>query len=479
MRTSTPATSAWMPCRPFPPDLFAASGVSAKAKESLTALLDFKIRPRHTLFNDWTVLYSLGPLLAMLSEERSAFYMEKITESVSNGLTRSSTLLKNVFQSKVYYIVHSHVKNWFGQEYQAVSDVTITRKENALTTVVLSSEPIVDHPSHEIDHGMHYALIEDASQKVTPEQAAQNAQLFDDTIQWTLVGGNNYRAHIQISVKENSPASLVTANPGPDYEGVWQDQKMVGAIVIGSSLRGFSRTLLEHYLSYFRSEGFEFAPLAVENFKTFFLQQVADCQIDYFLKESHSDGDERNILRVDLHNNIAKGIRQGEDGRQEIIYLVFPKAYSLRARETALISHRELGQAMRERVRKSCGEVTYFNTGCWAHVKARYEIESVHSPLFINIPSSTMAETFLNREGDSIRELIHSYRNGLDFKGFRNSLKKNRGYVSRQLNRYLFPDEKAYETSILQHIPIPLTLDIQLERKRGGQWQPIDPDEAL
>ena len=77
-------------------------------------------------------------------------------------------------------------------------------------------------------------------------------------------------------------------------------KKMTGLVIVGSSLRSFSRTLLENYVSYFEREGFYFSSLDVEDFETFFKDSISSCELDYFLKESHSDGDERNVFRFDI-----------------------------------------------------------------------------------------------------------------------------------------------------------------------------------
>ena len=201
--------------------------------------------------------------------------------------------------------------------------------------------------------------------------------------------------------------------------------------------------------------------------------------MDYFLKESHSDGDERNVFRFDRVNIVLEGTRQTETGQTEVVYLAFPPPLFPGERETLLFSNLELAELVKQREDKGCGEITYFNTSCWSHVKARYEIESVNSSLLLNIPSKSLSFTFVNKEGDAIRELIQAYRNELDFDGFRKSLKKNEGYQSGKINQYMFPDERKYHDSIFQHISIPLKIQIHLEREESGIWIPISPDEAL
>ena len=59
---------------------------------------------------------------------------------------------------------------------------------------------------------------------------------------------------------------------------------MTGLVVIGSSLRSFSKTLLKNYLSYFEDQGFQFSPLSVPDFQPFLKEKIEECELDYFLR---------------------------------------------------------------------------------------------------------------------------------------------------------------------------------------------------
>ena len=466
---------------PFPISLIEDEKTGVQARTALISLLDSQSQFLHTRLFHWNFISKLGLLFSLLEDQEKDFYIEKITISLSNGATKSEALFQDVFQSKIFYVIYSHVKSWFGKDYEPVSDITVVRKSKGFQTVILSSEPIQNQASIETDFGIHYATVEDFSQELSVTETKPGQEIVNDLIEWSLLNGPSYRAQLQIHVQDNYiEPSLPVKKEGPDYESIWQDQKMTGLVVIGSSLRSFSKTLLENYLAYFENQGFQFSSLSVPDFELFLKEKIGGCELDYFLKESHSDGDERNVFRFDRRNSVLKGVRQIEEGRAEVIYLAFPKPFHFGDRETLLFSNLELAELIKQREKKACGEITYFNTSCWAHVKARYEIESVNnSSLFLNIPSKSLSDTFLNQEGDAIRELLSAYRNQLDFNGFRESLKKNEGYLSGKLNQYIFPDERRYYNSIFQHIKIPLKIQIDLERKKTEEWVILNPDEAL
>ena len=132
----------------------------------------------------------------------------------------------------------------------------------------------------------------------------------------------------------------------------WRNGKMVGLVIVGSSLHSFSRTLLENYISYFEREGFHFLPIDVPDLESFFKESVVYCKLDYFLKESHFNGDERNIFRFDIENRVLKGVRPIGEGRTEVIYLVYPKPFYFGERQTALFSNLDLADLKkRERIK--------------------------------------------------------------------------------------------------------------------------------
>ena len=449
--------------------------VQSKAQQALQSVFELQTRLRYTSLSHWDFIHILKPILHILPDNDKNFYMERITESISNGATMANPLLQEVFQSKLFYVIYSYVKTWFGENYQPMSDITVVREKQSFKTVILSSEPIQNYPSIATDFGIHYAVVAPASYDLLPEKINEGMEIFNDFIKWRLANGDLYRAHLKVNVQDHYKRQFVRKTAGPDYKSVWKDQKMTGVIVIGSSLRYFSENLLKNYRSYFEGQGFQFSYMETKDFKSFFQERVAKCEIDYFLRESHSGGDEQNVFRFDLVNSIFKGSRHVKEGQMEVVYLVLPKPFYLKKRPTGVLSNLELAQAINEREQNGCGEITYFNTSCWAHVKARYEIESINSPLFLNIPSTSMSDTFLNQEGDAIRSLIHSYRNGLNFNGFRESLENNKGYKFGKINKYIFPDEDQYNKSIFQPIAIPLKIRIDLERKEGEVWKPVSP----
>ena len=430
----------------------------------------------YTQLSQWNFLRMLRPLLQELPKADRELYMERITVSISNGAAKAILLLQDVFQSKIYYAIKGHIEELFGLKRQPVSDVSVIRRRaGGMATVILSSDLIEGHADVSTDFGLHYAVVEKINHI---ELEGKKGSTLDRLVEWNLFDGKSYRAKINVHIKRNHTLSRFQS---PDYTSIWEDHKMVGMVVIGSSLRDFTGELTKQYLSYFQDQGFQFSKKEDTDLKKFLLEKIRNCEVDYFLKESHSDGDERNVFRFSRGNHVIRGARYGERGQIEVVYIIFPRTLNPEEDSlgTDLLSNKELGQAIVEREAKGCGQITYFNTSCWSHVKARYEIEAVNSFLFLNIPSLNLSDTFANSEDNAIRILLDSYRQGRDFNQFREALKANKGYSSGSRNSYIFPDEGSYGQKILSHIFVPLDIQIQLERREGEIWKTINPDEAL
>ena len=461
---------------PFEVSWMEDAKIRSQAKKSLLFLLKRQSESHHSNMAHWNFLHFLKPLFGTLEKRKKDFYSEKIAVLISNGAVESTPLFQNVFQSKIFYAIHAHVKSWLGDDYRPVSDITITRKKNGFQSIILSSEPIQGHPSIQTDFGIHYSIVKELTKNIEATKVQGGETILDDFVEWRYEGnGDHHRAHIIIQIQDGYHGHKeVSSKTSPDYDSAKSDQKMAGLVVVDTSLGSWSEKLGENYLSYFEGEGFKFSFLDVPDFHSFLQDKIGGCELDYFLKEGHSSGDEKNAFKYALSSIVLKGIRppSAPGEVEEVLYLAVPNP---KKKNNRLFSNKELGHLLREREKKSCGELTYFNTSCWAHVKARYEIEATnHSPLLLNIPSKSLSDTFLNKKGDAIRELIHSYRKGLDFDGFRKSLQKNPGYRSGKANQYIFPDERQYFDQILQAIAIPLKTEIRVEKKIKGVWERID-----
>ena len=497
--------------------------------------------------------------------------------------------------------------------------------------MILASDPIVGPvKSVSTDFGLHYAVVEEAGREdLLSFVEAPGSPLVDHLVEWSLEGDLElgYRGKIRVHTKSNRNKDFLKPTGGPDYSAVWRDQRMTGVVAIGASLSNERKILLNEYLAYFYEQGFQFSTFETEDMKSFLIEGIATCELDWFLKESHSDGDERNMFRFARENYIIQADRGEDSKRQERIYLIVPKKSRYKIsnirrndtgggsagnlsvegrspipgegrpdsgrrrdvfpssaplavsspptetdlsfgtevrlgsrpapeaasspltetrtimatepqflsapetpsspltetpviqneettvqrgerqleenltahntepvaqpaqpsaprevlKDTDVLPNMELGRAVAQRPTQKCGQITYFNSSCFSDVKARYEVEAVSSPLFLNIPAVSLTEGFKNRPDNALRALIHSFRQELDFEGFRQALKADNGYSSGIEDFYIFPDEEIYKERVFSAVSIPLDISVELFVRDGAaaKWRKTEPDEAL
>ena len=435
--------------------------------------------------SDWRFLYHVWPLLQEIPSSDRNFYEENITLSIINGALKIIPPLEDVFKSKLYYLIHPHVKELFGEERRTVSDITVARHKRGFQTMILSSDQIEEsrgQPDISTDFGLHYVVLENAERNDLAD--VKNGEVLADAFpQWRTADGKRYRASVYIKANfeyGNSVDDLVPALSGPDYQSIWADRKMTGFMAVGSGMRHISQYLAEEYIAYLKEEGFQFSGHETENLKDFFWEKVRNCELDYFIKHGHGAGDERNIMRLDSFNYVVHAFRRDKaSGKNEEIYLVFPPAFPNTETQEFMLTTLDMSEAMRERDQRGCRQFTMLNVTCWSAEKAVYESGAIRYPGFLNIVTRSQAEAFENRKDSAPRALFDSFRKGLDFDGFREALQVNESYRKEKANFYTFPDEPVYRENVVGKMKVPMDIKVELEVKEGDQWVQKEPDEVL
>ena len=453
---------------------------------SLKKALRLTVSPDNlSRLSDWQFLRMLSPLFKELEDQDTI--IADITSSLMRGASRLHPELASVFPSKLYYIISGHVKELFGLQRKPVSDITLAylpfsararkplvSKEDAIQfkLMILSSDPIEGHESRSTDFGLHYSVLLESD--ASPEKIKKGGALLEEAFAWKLRGGERYRAKVHVAphIQDSGDISYLSAQAeSPDYESAWRDKRLTGMVLIGSSFRDYSEYTADQYLSYLESEGFEFSTAAAVDFQSTFLEWIENCKIDYWIRQGHPGGNERDILRFDRFSHIVRAVRYKEDGLAEEIFIVFPEPLRSQEEKTFSLSNNAFAKAFAARDQKGCGQLTYFNTICWSSAKARYELGSVHSSNFLNIPSTTETEIFENTPKNAIYALLHSYRGGKDFEGFRAALQASPNYQSGRMDHYIFPDEADYQKEVMDYIRHPLKTSIDLEVETESGWE--------
>ena len=415
-------------------------------------------------YSDWERLAPFSNLLATLPEKEREEHIDLIGQSLADSAATSSEF-RDVFLSKLYKFASRSVAPLFGEKPGPVTDLTYTREGSRVTPIVLGTEPVEmdGKASPRSAYGFYAKTLE-------PVTAPASLEAAERSIRWRH-SGRSFSADLGVRALEK--ANYVPDGPAPNYEDLWRDGRLSGMVVVGSNLKGSSASLMQEYLAYYQSHGFHFEEKhgEVREFSKHLEEKTASGELDYLIKEAHSDGDEKNLFRMDSKVKILRGERTiAGTTRREAIELVYPASDAGDA-ESKLISNQEFGEWVRRREKDGKGQFVYFNTSCWSHTKALHEIESARSTKLLNIATQTTAHTFGHENLDNgLYHVLEGFRKQESYAQLRKRLGTVSGYQDDKNDVYLFPDEARYRELITDKIATPLDIRLEVRDEKGRPY---------
>ncbi len=428
-----------------------------------------------TKFENWDSLKPLAPVLSKLPQEQKAAFIEQIGQSLANDAADSPEF-HNIFVSKILKFTKHAIAPYFGEAKKPISDLTYMRTKNLVEPLILGDLPIEVVGSNpkgtKSAYGFYSQLLDPIK---IPDTIQPGMVISESKLQWKQ-GKDQYSVPLKISMRE-AGKTIIPEGDSPDYEGLWKDGKLTGLVIAGSNLGKDGATVITEYLRYYLRQGFEFdeEKKSISNLKQFLGDQVSSGKLDYLFKEAHSDGDEKNLFRVDTEGLLMRGTKTHPDGKKEEVFLVVPKSEGVQ--KTELIPNQEFGEWVRGREKNNQGQLVYFNTSCWSKTKALHEIEAASTSKLLNIPTLTITRTFGNYEGNPEREMLHAFRERKNYSEIRQALSEDEfnGYAKGTKNVFIFPDEERYKDEITRVVATPL--DIQLQIQKNGKPYSIEQAE--
>lgn len=412
---------------------------------------------------------ALEPILKqareLLSEEEMDILAEDIADlAVSKMNTRPE--LEGIFPSKVYKFVYNKVKGQLGLPNKEITDLTVVRLNNEIKLKLLGVSPVTD--AKKSLAGIYVTTAKTLYEPSIPMGQSQ------EKMEWSHLG-KKYSAVIDFK-RELTKEDLTPANPAPKYAEMKRED-FRGLIVVGSNMGPSStENVVQEYLEYYTEEGFEFEVAEeIKDTRAFIKSRVAGTErAHYFVKEAHSDGDEKNLFRISNSGKILRGVRTLENGKKEYVDIVYPgKDY-----QTSLLSNSDFGEWMQHRDKSGGSELVYLNSSCWSATKATFEIAAAKTPKLINIPTTTLMTTFTNREGNVMHTAIDGLRKEQSYAEIREKMKMDPTYDNKTGNVMIFPDEPDYELRIRQNAKTPLAIDTNVFFEKNGNKEPYSIEDT-
>ena len=372
---------------------------------------------------------------------------------------------KGVLNSMLYKFNEEVVYPMFWIPYHSVSDILFVRKAGGiLEPVILGSAPIDGDPSTKTVFGFYAKHL--PSLQVAADEPKGTMVMNHKNITWTHEG-KRFKAVTDIEVVANSVNSILPHDQGPNYKQLLANGKLTGVVMITANLSMEAEDTIKAYESVFKSFGYTWEEHSsrTNDLKSWIKNMITSGEMDYFIKEGHSDGAERDAFRVYNHAKIMKASRMMKSGIREELYLAFPTDKSVNyvdPTKTSLFSNEEKGQAIRARIQAGYGELIDFNTSCWSVTKAVNEIPAIATKGEVEIASTTPVSMFRVDPNNAEYQILKDFLAGKVFRQMRIDMRRNADYVHKTGNTFIFSDDPDYQKLIRDLLIPPMDIRVHL-----------------
>ncbi len=411
---------------------------------------------------------ALEPVLDLGAHMLDATQKDAMAENIADLVVSKMGMapeLSGIFPSKVYKFAYNKSKEKLGIEHKKLTDLTTVRDGQNVSTIILATGAVKDSKS--TLGGFHLSKVS------ANAEADFTASSPPKEINWDF-NGKKYSAKVTIR-RDTLNGDITPANLSPNYAEMKKDKPYRGLIVAGTNL-GQSTTdnVVQEYLEYYSEQGFEFEEASeLKDMHSFLKSRVSGEEpAHYFVKEAHSDGDEKNLFRINTSGKVLRGIKE-VGGKKEIIEIVYPGL----DQESKLISNAEFGEWMQKREKDGGSELVYLNSSCWSVSKATYEIAAAKTAKLINIPTTTSMTTFTNNHANVMHAAIDGLRKEKTYAEIREKMNDDPKYKSGHDNVMIFPDEERYRQKIVGLIKLPLSIDTKVFVEKNNMSVPYSIEE--
>jgi hypothetical protein len=406
-----------------------------------------------------------------LTPESQDDFLHDLADQYRGYLQNQFPLLNSIFISKLDKFIYHFLLKELGFNFKRLSDITVSvnPKNHQMSVYRLSIEPVIQMTSavHVLAH-FNFGFNLDLLQIIPLQQVQQELHVH---INWQSQI-HDMLADIHLTRRKNKTLPISNQH-SPDYKKMLEDKLYKGVVLIGSNMSALTLPAAGGYIRYYTDQGFQFTKFSqnVDTLQYLKNNIFGEEPMDFFAKEAHSDGDEKNFFRVGLLSQVYRGEKINSNGIKEIIEIAMPqKTKNPNTLKTELISNNQFAEWIKQRSEKNGTELIYLNGSCWSYSKAFFEIAAVNSPLLINIPTKTVSLVFNSTSRNGTFQLFDGIQKRLSYDDIRKKLNLNSDYVNRQKDYYVFPDEPNYQRDFQSFGLNNFEFEIKLMRKFKGQF---------
>ncbi|MGZ3722198.1 MAG: hypothetical protein ACXVA9_04660 [Bdellovibrionales bacterium] len=408
-------------------------------------------------------LIVFGPYLKTMGYMNSGM-RDLLSEKLARGAA-ASFLFADIFFSKLNYLTDAVIAPIFGEPRQFKIDVTDRPLGKAAEILLLSTFPTTGERVERTAFGIYLKPM--ATMQLPPDVGSHVQRKF----QWRSQG-LQFEAAVDLT-KTGNLADLIPKNSSFDYSQWRKRGSVTGLMMMGTNLgQQMSDDTLKSYRSFFEGMGYRFSkPDFDAAFLSTLARQIGSGELDYLIKEAHSDGDEKNMVRAPEAALVYKGVKVSK-GMRETIYLVTSDYGNkgVRAATGTLISNQNFGEWLRQRP----APLFYLNTSCNSYYKVRREFSAAQTANFVPIASTTSVYEFANSPLNTTAIMIRDMLAQKDWKFMRAGMDKARKTLDRQEDKYILPNEEDYDTYVRKYLGMSLESKVNVSDAKTHQAINID-----
>jgi len=412
-----------------------------------------------TYFDDWKDLKPLTFVLAQMPEAERDEEIATIGYSIAVQQDQDDFELYKkglkardyIPTSKVFLFTRLAVGPLFGKSHKPVSDLSIHHTFMNFQANILGTEPI--EFGEKTPYGFYIRRMPALMFPFTDQTKIAQWKPQDQSVSWTQ-SGKKFHATVKLNV-EAVPKGLITTKKGPDYDRMFKDGKRTGLAIAGANLKEWSYHSIVGYERFYSNRGFRFNPKdeqVIPSIKAFLGEKVSSGEADYVLKQEHFEGDERRIVDLDRVGRLRKGVKKLPDGREEVIYLLYPgdkaQALSGHARfDREYVNQSDLAKWFKARKANGGGEMLFQNNSCHGIQATGGVVMNIGDPDYVEIAAETSLMTFGNDPKASNYRFLDAFLAKKDYAEMRKAT--NPSHPTDFDEALIYPDESLYQEKIL------------------------------
>jgi hypothetical protein len=373
---------------------------------------------------------------------------EQLKDGIRLIASQRAARLQRVYQSfyspRLFQFYKEQVRQELGLSYIPLKDIDYLKDQQGVKYFVLSVDRPADMAGVQMRDGVYIKNIFQARAPVATDRLGAN--LGSTTLEWEE-GGKNYKAVLAANAGKGAEEFAPNIER-LDYAGMWKDKKLTGLIFAGSNMGSGdagAHYVMNEYKSYYRSKGFRFSqPKEIKNFEKYIGEEIRNGQLDYIVKEAHSQGGSASLVRLSKEGQIATGRKKLADGKEEVVNIFYPNQRNMQTKTQDFLFS-TVAEDIAERSRLGGKQLFFLDTSCSGIYPACALATTTQDPNLVVAGSNMGLSTFTDTPESPIYHVLEGLRKGKAFSQIKEAMVQHN---AEDDGIYIFPHEAQWTQAV-------------------------------